>query len=173
MIKKYFIPDLMFDDFTSVTPELLKKLGINALICDIDNTLAAYEQIDPPDNVLHWCKVLENNSIKISFVSNNNKERVERFNKKFGYPAYFNSIKPSRKFIFAAMKEMNASKSETAVVGDQILTDVLAAKRAGLTAIAVKPIKDKKTLFFKFKRILEKPFIKEYRRMHKNENNGN
>lgn len=166
-MKKYFIPDLMFDDFSSVTPELLKNLKINALICDIDNTLATYEQADPPDNVRIWCKIMDENNIKLAFASNNNRERVERFNRSLGYPAYANSIKPSRKALFAAMKKMGTSVSDTALLGDQILTDVLAAKRAGIKAIVVKPIKDRKTLFFKFKRLLEKPFINEYNRINK------
>ena len=47
-------------------------------------------------------------------------------------------------------------------MGDELLTDVAAARRLGAKAIIVPPIKDKKTLFFRFKRALEKPIIKKY-----------
>ena len=53
---------------------------------------------------------------------------------------------------------------ETASVGDQVFTDVLAANRAGLYSVLVKPIKDKKSLFFRFKRLLERPVIAKYRK---------
>jgi len=170
-MKKHFIPDRMFDDFTFVTPAFLKAMHIDALICDIDNTLATYEQPDPPEGVVAWCGMMADGGVKIAFVSNNNAERVERFNKNFGYPAYHDSGKPSCKKIFAAMGEMETAKSNTAFLGDQILTDVLAAKRAGLYAIVVKPIKDKTTLFFKIKRLIEVPFINQYRRTHKDDEN--
>ena len=41
------------------------------------------------------------------------------------------------------------------------------AKRLGVPCIIVKPIRDKKTLFFRFKRALEVPFIKAYQRKQK------
>ncbi len=47
-----------------------------------------------------------------------------------------------------------------AILGDQIFTDCLAAKRLGMKAYIVPPIKDKKNLFFRFKRLLEKPFLR-------------
>ena len=55
---------------------------------------------------------------------------------------------------------------ETAGLGDQLLTDTLAAHRLGLISIIVPPIKDKTTLFFKSKRLIEKPFIKRYKNLH-------
>jgi HAD superfamily (subfamily IIIA) phosphatase, TIGR01668 len=161
----------MFDDFTLVTADFLEAMNIAALICDIDNTLATYDDPDPPDGVIAWCGAMNARGIKIAFVSNNNAERVERFNKSFGYPAYHDSKKPSRKKLIAAMDDMNTTRANTAFLGDQILTDVLAAKRAGLYAIVVKPIKDKTSLFFKIKRLIEVPFINEYKRTHKDDEN--
>jgi predicted HAD superfamily phosphohydrolase YqeG len=60
------------------------------------------------------------------------------------------------------MAAMGTTCSETAVLGDQIFTDILAGKRLGLHCILVKPINDKKTPFFIIKRLLEKPFIYIY-----------
>ena len=64
------------------------------------------------------------------------------------------------------MKHLGTDTSNTAVIGDQVFTDVWSAKRLGLYAILVKPIKDKTSLFFKSKRALEKPILKKYARNH-------
>ena len=43
------VPDFMFDTFDAVTVEFLREQGICALLIDIDNTLAPYEQAEPDD----------------------------------------------------------------------------------------------------------------------------
>ena len=63
---------------------------------------------------------------------------------------------------------MKSPLENTVMLGDQVFTDVFAGKRMGLRAILVKPIRDKKTLFFRFKRWLEIPVLKTYNRIHKN-----
>ena len=50
------------------------------------------------------------------------------------------------------------------VLGDQLLTDALAGKRLGLRVLIVPPIKDKTTLFFRFKRLCERPIIRRFKR---------
>ena len=156
----------MTDRYANVTPELLVQRGIRALICDIDNTLAPYEELDPPQDVVRWCAAMRQAGVRIAFVSNNEAERVERFNRPFGFPAYAKSGKPGGKFILRAMSDMGSDVTSTALLGDQLLTDAAAGKRLGLYVIIVPPIRDKKTLFFRFKRLLERPYIKQYRRRH-------
>ena len=51
-------------------------------------------------------------------------------------------------------------------MGDQVFTDVWAARNAGIRAILVPPIKDKTDFFTKFKRWLERPILKRYDRKH-------
>ena len=51
-----------------------------------------------------------------------------------------------------------------AVLGDQLLTDSLAAHRAELVSIIVPPIRDRTGAFFRFKRAVERPYIKKFLR---------
>lgn len=166
LFERYLIPDLITDHYYNVTPEMLAKSGIRGVICDIDNTLATYEQPDPPADVVRWCAAMREAGIAIAFVSNNEEERVARFNAHFGFPAYAKSKKPRVGNLRRAMADMGTDVTSTAVLGDQLLTDALAGKLLGLFVIIVPPIADKKTLFFRFKRQMEKPYIKEYRRRH-------
>ena len=59
---------------------------------------------------------------------------------------------------------MGILPEEAALMGDQIFTDVWAARNAGIRAILVPPIKDKRDILTRTKRLLEKPIIKKYKR---------
>ncbi|MBR3424414.1 MAG: HAD hydrolase-like protein, partial [Clostridia bacterium] len=95
-----------------------------------------------------------------------NKERVELFNSSLGYPAYPKSGKPKKIFILEAMKDTNTDEKNAVLLGDQLLTDAAAANNAGIRSIIVPPIKDKKTLFFRAKRAIERPYVKKYLKIH-------
>ena len=90
---------------------------------------------------------------------------MTRYNEKLGLPAYAKSGKPRGRVLKLAMKKMGSDVSNTAVLGDQLLTDALAAHNLGLMALIVPPIKDKKNAFFVFKRWLESPYIRRYRNL--------
>lgn len=163
LIEKYFYPDYYFDDIYSITPQMLCDMGIKGLICDIDNTLEPYETDKPSERLLDWIEKMSNSGIAISFVSNNNIKRVELFNRDLQFYASAQSGKPSRRHLIKAIRHMETDLSNTAMLGDQLFTDIYAGKRLGILTILVKPINDKKTLFFRFKRFFEKIILKGYK----------
>ncbi len=157
-------PDYLFDTFDQITPSFLQGLGINALLIDIDNTLAPYEQSEPDERIRGWFEELKKSGIRAALISNNHAPRVEEFNRTLGLPAYPDSGKPGSRSLLAAMKEMDSTPESTAGLGDQLLTDTLAVHRLDMISLIVPPIKDKTTLFFRVKRLLEKPFLRRYRK---------
>lgn len=164
---EHFIPDHLFERFDDVTPEFLAAENIRYLLVDIDNTLAPYEEPAPNERVIAWVEAMQTAGVSIVLVSNNNGERVERFNAPLGLPAYADCHKPSPKRLRGYAASIDAKIEETAALGDQIFTDVWGAKCIGARAILVPPIKDKKTLFFRAKRLLEKPFLRMYKKRHR------
>ncbi|MCQ2424976.1 MAG: YqeG family HAD IIIA-type phosphatase [Lachnospiraceae bacterium] len=173
-LDRAFVPDLYFDTIYEITPALLKREGINALVLDIDNTLVTYDDPDPTPPVLRWAEEMRAAGISLAFVSNNSsRERVERFNRPFGFFATAKSGKPGTKYVKKAIAFMGASPETTCVVGDQVFTDIFVGKRMGTHSILVKPIKDKTTLFFRFKRKLEKPVLRRYARINGGKNGEN
>lgn len=172
IFEKYLIPDLCPEHYYDVTPSLVKSMGGCALLCDIDNTLVTYDDVHPTPGVLAWIETMNDNGVKIAFVSNNNYERVRIFNENLHLTAFAKAGKPKTEFLQRAVDEMGIEKSGAILLGDQLLTDCAAGKRFGIPAIIVPPIKDKKTLFFRFKRWLEIPYMKKYRKLH-SEGNGN
>lgn len=159
---KKFLPDYYYDALADITPQMLCALGIKGLVMDIDNTIVTYDDPAPTPAAQAWFDAVTGAGIKISFVSNNEWDRVKEFNSPLGYPAYAKSGKPFIKYVKKAMDDMGTKRENTALIGDQVFTDVYAGKRAGLTVFLVKPIKDKTTLFFKAKRKLEIPVLKAY-----------
>ncbi len=160
------LPDYIFGSFDDITVDFLSSLGIKALLIDIDNTLAPYEVAEPDDRIKKWFSALGENGIKTTLVSNNEKARVELFNKSLGLPYYYKSGKPFPKNLKKAMQDMGSDKTNTAMLGDQLLTDAAAGKNLGLITIIVPPIKDKPNAFFRAKRALEVRTIRKYVKLH-------
>lgn len=158
-------PDHVFPTYADVTPEFCRANGIRALLCDIDNTLVTYDDPEPTPELYEWFDLMREAGIGIAFVSNNHADRVELFNSKLGYPAYPDAGKPSAKRYFEAIDALGVRREEAAVLGDQLLTDAAAAHRFGVKALIVPPIKDKRTLFFRAKRLIEIPYMKRYERL--------
>ena len=157
-----FVPEYIFKTFDLAGPEFLTSIGVKGIILDIDNTLEPYEHQLPGKHVVAWLDSLKAAGIKAAIVSNNGKDRVERFNNSLGLPAYYKAKKPFKKNVYNAMRDMGTSPAETLLMGDQIFTDVWAAHNSKIRAILVPPINDKKDVFTRFKRLLEKPIIRKY-----------
>ena len=158
------VPDYIFDPFDACCVDFLKKIGVSGIVLDIDNTLEPYENPSPGPKVVEWLDSLLANGIKAAIVSNNDLSRVEKFNRSLGLPAYAKGAKPFKKNVLRAIKDMGIDKSSAILMGDQIFTDVWAAKNAGIPAILVSPIRDKRDVFTRFKRLLERPIVKKYYR---------
>ena len=163
-MKFTLMPDYIFSTFSEANADFLLNLGIKGIILDIDNTLEPYEHPLPGDHVKLWLNSLADSGISAAFVSNNCKERVEIFNRDLSLPAFYKAGKPFKKNLVRAMEIMGTDKNNTILMGDQVFTDVWSARNAGIKAILVPPINDKKDVFTKFKRLLEAPIIKKYRR---------
>ncbi len=166
-MKFTLVPDYCFSSFEIASAQFLSSIGVKGVILDVDNTLEPYENPYPTDKVIEWLKSLNAKGIKAAIVSNNEKERIDKFNEKLLLPAYSKAKKPFKKYIILAMQEMKISSSEAIFIGDQILTDVWAARNAKIRAILVPPIKDKTDFFTRFKRKLEKPILKRYKKKNK------
>lgn len=166
IFEKWLVPDRMFGHYYEITPDMVRSAKRSVLLCDIDNTLATYDDPLPPAKLTEWIEKMRRSGISIAFVSNNNRGRVELFNESLGCVAFAEAGKPKTKFLAAACAQLGTAKEQAILLGDQLLTDCAAGKRFGIPAWIVPPIRDKKTLFFRFKRLLEKPYLRRYRRIH-------
>jgi HAD superfamily phosphatase (TIGR01668 family) len=165
-MKDHFTPDYMFASYLSVTPAFLHSIGVRAVLSDIDNTLAPYEQAKSDEQIRTWLRELNEAGISIALISNNHADRVELFNSDLGLIAYPDAGKPFGKCLRRAMTALGSDPSNTAMLGDQLLTDALAGHLQHLKVLIVPPIRDKRTAFVRFKRMLERPVIRRYYKKH-------
>ena len=164
------IPDLICDKVTQVPFDFFLEKGVRAVAFDIDNTLVSYETPLPTPEVKQLLQGLADKGVMVALVSNNSPERVETFNREMGYFSVPDSHKPLKRALAPVLSRFDVKPKELLLVGDQLLTDVLAARLWGCYAAVVAPIKKKENLFFRFKRVLEKPFVRIYHKRKQKEN---
>jgi hypothetical protein len=106
-------------------------------------------------------KFFKKNDIQTAIVSNATKRRVDVFNEKLGLYARYRAFKPSNRGFLKAMTKLKLTPEETAVIGDQLFTDVRGGNRLGLTTVLVEPLDVNEPVTVRLKRIFEKLFVKQ------------
>lgn len=156
-------PKSYFNNVLEIDNDFLKKNQIKAIFLDIDNTI-----LDTDNNMLEgleeWVKNKQEQGIKFCILSNTNKKKkAERMSKILDIPYVYFAKKPL-KFGFKRAKKIvkEDSNQNIAVVGDQVLTDVLGANRCKMHSILVSPLKSKDIWVTKINRLLEKQILKKY-----------
>ena len=152
-------PDRLLADYRGVTPELLREKGVRLLLCDLDYTLAPKAVRTPPEGVQAWIDQLKAAGITVMILSNNRSgKRVDQFCRSLGIDYVGHAQKPSPKGLRRAMAKAGATESETAMLGDKLLTDVLAANLSGVTALMVEPVGGAVTPWQKVLHAMQAPF---------------
>ena len=122
--------------------EALTGRGITLLLADLDNTLAKYGQKEPDGQVSAWKDALAAEGIQLFILSNSRKPgRAQKYAENLGVPFQGHSGKPKKAGYLRAMERMGREPRETAMVGDQIFTDILGANNAGVVSLLVEPIR--------------------------------
>lgn len=118
----------------------LKSRGIKGLIMDLDNTLVGWNQLEASDDLREWLDQVNRLGFLTCIVSNNLGDRVQEFAQKVGVKSIARAAKPRRRAFRAAMKHMGTRAANTAVIGDQVFTDILGGNRLNLYTILVHPV---------------------------------
>ena len=155
-------PKEYLDSVKNISIELLQKNNIKGLILDVDNTLIDFDK-KMPDGVETWVQNMKNSGIKFCILSNSNKlEKVGSVAEKLQIPFIHFAKKPFKAGFERAKKVLQLEANEIAVVGDQIMTDIIGANRSKMFSILVKPIEEKEYIITKIKRPIEKIIINSY-----------
>lgn len=158
---KILVPDIYVKSVYDLDLDELYAKGIRAIISDLDNTLVPWDDPLPNEGLLNWLKQVQNKGFSVYIVSNNSPERVQKFARAFGVPAISKAVKPRRRAFRIACQEMGVTLEETAVLGDQIFTDVLGGNRLGAFTILVVPVSNNEFFGTKIMRILERFILRK------------
>lgn len=146
-----FCPDRMVESVLEVAPEELRERGVRGVILDLDNTLVRWQKEDISDEVLVWLEQLKAAGFKLCILSNSLlSRRSERIAERLGCPNVRQAHKPRRHGFRRAMDAMETTPAETAVVGDQMFTDILGGNRSGIYTIMVRPIHHHEFVYTRF-----------------------
>ena len=151
-----FKPQYRFQNVMQIKPEDIKNSGAKAVLIDADNTLAFHDSQQPYPGVTSWIKDIIAAGIPMIIISNNSAERVRPFAESLGLPFIEKSAKPLPKGFRRACARLGVSPRETAVIGDQIFTDVVGGYLIGAKVFLTEPLGPETDGFIKFKRHLEK-----------------
>lgn len=125
-----------------IDPAALARRGITLLLADLDNTLVPYGVPEPTAEVRAWKEALAAAGVTLFILSNNrHPQRPERFANALGVPFLGHAGKPKPGGFYRAMEQMGRTPVQTAIVGDQIFTDILGGRNAGVLTLLVEPIR--------------------------------
>ena len=156
-----FRPNIYKKSIFDINYDLLKEKGIKCLIYDLDNTLGLISHKRCPDEARELIKKLQKDFIVV-ISSNNTKKRLKPYLEELGIDGTSWSMKPSIKSLIYIQAKYKLKKKEMCIIGDQIVTDVLAGNRYRIKTILVDPLGEKDLKITGLNRKLEAKIIDRY-----------
>ena len=145
-----FRPDEVVRSVDEIDLDALAARGIEGLLIDVDNTLLAYGLPDLAPQRLAWAEEACRR-FRVALVSNSmTGRRARRLANAFGIPCvavWHWDRKPFTGGLRRAMRLIGTTPRNTVMIGDQVMTDVLAGNRAGLYTIWVERIGENEFFF--------------------------
>lgn len=164
----FLYPRLYVNSILDIPLKRLRELNIRAFILDLDNTVTEWNSREVRKEISQWFMLIKQEGFEACILSNNGEERVLAVAENLDIPYVYRAQKPRRGGYYRAMSIMGVTARETAVVGDQIFTDVLGGNRAGLFTILVRPIARKEFMGTKISRSAEFFILRHLRKKIKN-----
>ncbi len=138
-----------------LSPADLRADGIRGLICDLDNTVVPWGASVPAPEVVRWVAGLKQAGVSVCIVSNSLTSRARQVGAALGVPVVPRAAKPAPWAFRHAMRAMGTEPSQTALVGDQLFTDILGGNLVGVRTILVDPLSAREFVTTRLVRRLE------------------
>ncbi|MFC6170655.1 YqeG family HAD IIIA-type phosphatase [Loigolactobacillus jiayinensis] len=159
-------PTWMVAKITQLTAADLRRQGIKAILTDLDNTLIAWDNPTGTTEIKTWIQQMQASGIPVVVVSNNSAARISRAVKSLKVPFIARALKPLSIGIRRAKVQLKLSNDELIMVGDQLITDMIAANNSGVRAVLVRPLIKTDAWNTRINRFLEKFLMRRLRRRH-------
>jgi len=149
-------PDRCVRSVADIDVAELSARGIRAVLLDLDNTLTEWQREAISPGAAGWLDALRASGMRLCLVSNTRfGKRLRRLSAAWNIPFVPRASKPGSRGFQEAMRMLGVGPTETAMVGDQMFTDVLGGRRAGLYTIMVEPLAPREFVGTKLSRGLE------------------
>jgi HAD superfamily phosphatase (TIGR01668 family) len=143
VMRRYLRPTQVYESIHDIDfNHLYRDLGLRHLFFDVDNTLIPYSQTTLSVQTLNLFRAIRPIGFStIGLISNNsNYTRIQTVSQQLNCPAAVFACKP---FVFTMRRLLDvhqASPHESAIIGDQLLTDIALGNYLNMHTIFVDPI---------------------------------
>lgn len=162
---RLFMPRVYLENISSINIKKLKeKKNIKGIIVDLENTIVPKGTKYLDEQITSWVDQVKRNGLKICLLSNTH-NNFKDIAAKLDIPFLYSRYKPMKRPFLQAMEIMGTSNRETAVIGDQLCTDVFGGNRLQLFTILIQPLSQKDAIGTTiFNRLIEKILISHWQK---------
>jgi HAD superfamily phosphatase (TIGR01668 family) len=139
---RLFSPTYFYRHVTDIDLDALRDRGIDTLLIDIDNTILPRDTGEMAEELTQWSAKLLGEGFKVCLLSNNWHDHVKRIADALGIAMVPRALKPLPFGFRSAVKLLGSSRRATAVIGDQMFTDILGGNLLGMTTVMVLPLSE-------------------------------
>ncbi|MEO7038962.1 MAG: YqeG family HAD IIIA-type phosphatase [Candidatus Elarobacter sp.] len=136
----FFRPSRFATRITEIDLSALRARGVRGVIIDLDNPIVGFRSLAPLAEDAAWVRRAKELDMRVAVLTNNGTPWAAEIAKDLGVPCIPNARKPLPHGFRRALHVLQVEAREAVVVGDQLFTDVLGAKLAGLEVILVDPL---------------------------------
>lgn len=134
-------PDRYFSRISHIDIQRdLLGCGLYCVLLDIDNTILTRDTHEVPRDVGLWLGRARDAGVEFCLVSNNWHASVYQLAGELDLPIVAKALKPLPHGLLLGMRKVGARSSETVMIGDQLMTDVVAAHLVGCQAYMLRPL---------------------------------
>ncbi|MCX6096004.1 MAG: HAD-IIIA family hydrolase [Candidatus Bipolaricaulota bacterium] len=130
------VPSIFAIDF-----EELRRLGMRAVVFDLDRTLRDPGPNDVKPEVLSLLERLTERGFRVGILTNRRPLEEDPLHEALAktYPLCHTARKPSKRGFLSLLRTLETPPERAVMVGDRLLTDVLGANRLGMYSIRIRP----------------------------------
>lgn len=139
-MRHFLKPDAFVPRISQIDPLALRARGITGAIVDLDNTLVGWRALEPHEEDAHWVVRARDAGLRVCVLTNNGTPWAAGVAKTLGVPCIPRAQKPLPRGFRRALALLELEREAAVVIGDQLFTDVLGARLAGLEVILVEPL---------------------------------
>ena len=151
-----FRPSEILQKYTDLDMKDLKDRGFSVVLLDIDNTIAVPNTGSCDETAERFIRDLQQNGFRVIIFSNNTEKRVKMFLRGLDVEYVCWALKPLPFSYRRICRQIGVDPSHVAVMGDQLLTDILGANLSGCYGIYCRQLQEQDSFMTSINRKLEK-----------------
>jgi HAD superfamily phosphatase (TIGR01668 family) len=163
MLRK-LCPQTQTTSVCDLDPVFFKEQGIRGIIIDLDNTLVPWGEDSIEPEMVAWVRTMQSAGLKFCILSNALETRVRTVADILKIPFVSRAVKPRKSPFRKALEKLGTQPEETAVIGDQLFTDILGGNRLDLYTVWTTPISQEEFVSTKAVRRLERLVVRRFRK---------